>query len=162
MKTAIVYYSMLGNTDYAVNKIKNAVDCDVIRLTPEKAYPDKGFKKFLWGGKSAVMGEKPRLLPYRFEYDKYDRVIFGTPVWASSFAPPLRTFIEENRGGLKGKDFSLIMCCSGGGTDKVTEKLKKALGVDSLTAQVTLIDPKDKPSEENERKIKEFITELKG
>ena len=29
-----------------------------------KAYPTKGFRKFLWGGKSAVMAEKPKLLPF--------------------------------------------------------------------------------------------------
>ncbi|MDO5390117.1 MAG: hypothetical protein Q4F24_03355 [Eubacteriales bacterium] len=31
-----------------------------------KAYPDKGAKRFIWGGMSAVMGEKPALHPYEF------------------------------------------------------------------------------------------------
>ena len=52
MKTAIVYYSMGGNTAYIAARIakKLAANVDVIELTPVKAYPDKGFKKFLWGG----------------------------------------------------------------------------------------------------------------
>jgi len=63
----------------------------------KKAYPNRGAKKFLWGGKSAVMREKPKLLPYEFKAEQYDTVIMGTPVWASSFAPPIRTFVQENK-----------------------------------------------------------------
>ena len=52
MKTAIVYYSMLGNTDYAAGKIAEELrkggEVDLIRIEPEQAYPDKGAKKFLW------------------------------------------------------------------------------------------------------------------
>ena len=92
MKTAIIYYSMLGNTEYVVEQIKSCLDdvqdIDVIRIEPQKAYPDKGAMKFFWGGKSAVMGEKPKLVPYEFDVEKYDRIIIGTPVWASNFAPP--------------------------------------------------------------------------
>ena len=93
MKTAIVYYSMSGNTKYVADKIadgiKNSGEVDIIRIEPKKAYPDKGAKKFFWGGKSAVMGETPALQPYEFNLEKYDRIIFGTPVWASTFVPPL-------------------------------------------------------------------------
>ncbi|MBR1929909.1 MAG: hypothetical protein IJ833_00290 [Lachnospiraceae bacterium] len=42
------------------------------------------------------MGETPALQPYEFNIEKYDRIIFGTPVWASTFVPPLRTFINDN------------------------------------------------------------------
>lgn len=36
---------------------------------------DKGAKKFLWGGGSAVMGEKPILKPYEFDGSKYDEIM---------------------------------------------------------------------------------------
>ena len=93
MKTAIVYYSMSGNTKYVADKIAEKLGADIIRIEPVKAYPDEGAKKFIWGGKSAVMGEKPVLQPYEFSLEKYDRIILGTPVWASTFTPPVRTFI---------------------------------------------------------------------
>ena len=47
MKTAIVYYSMSGNTKYAADKIAEKIEADIIRIEPEKAYPDKGAKKFI-------------------------------------------------------------------------------------------------------------------
>ena len=57
MKTLIVYYSLEGNTQYAAERIAGRIGADVLRLVPKKAYHDKGFAKFFWGGKSAVMGE---------------------------------------------------------------------------------------------------------
>lgn len=115
MRIAIVYYSMSGNTKYVANKIADGIkasgEVDIIRIEPRKAYPDKGAKKFIWGGKSAVMGEAPALQPYEFNIEKYDRMIFGTPVWASTFAPPLRTFINENP-GVKDKKIAVFTCFS--------------------------------------------------
>ena len=67
MKTAIVYYSMSGNVEQTANAVADAIGADLIRLQPEKAYPDKGAKKFLWGGKSALMGETPTLQSYTFD-----------------------------------------------------------------------------------------------
>ena len=67
MKTLIVYYSLEGNTQYAAERIAAAIGAETLRLTPEKAYPDSGFKKYFWGGKSAVMAETPKLQPYEFD-----------------------------------------------------------------------------------------------
>ena len=62
MRTAIVYYSMSGNTEFVADKIAKNIDADVIRIQPVKEYPNQGVRKFIWGGKSAVMGDKPKLL----------------------------------------------------------------------------------------------------
>ena len=51
-------------------------------------------------------------------------------------------------------------CQSGAGAEKAFAKLKDALGVQELAAELILIDPKAKPSEENERKIKQFCEKL--
>ena len=150
---------MSGNTEYVVSKME-ALGADVLRIAPEKAYPDKGAKKFLWGGKSAVMGDTPKLQPYSFNADEYDLIIFGTPVWASSITPPLRTFITENKEKLKNKRFAVFTCYSGGGAEKAIQKLKKLLEIESFEAELILTDPKDKPKAEDDAKIREFSTGL--
>ena len=61
MKTMIVYYSLEGNTEFAAEKIAAKLGADLLRIQPVKAYPSGGFRKFLWGGKSAVMAETPKL-----------------------------------------------------------------------------------------------------
>ena len=159
MKTLIVYYTLEGNTHYAAKKIASLLDADMLRIRPVKTYPRKGFRKFLWGGKSAVMAETPELEPYTFDASAYDRIVFGFPVWAGNVTPPLRTFIKEN--DLSGKRFAAFACQSGAGAEKAFEKLKTALGIRELDAELVLIDPKTKPDPINEKKISGFCGKLK-
>lgn len=158
---AIVYYSMSGNTDYVANYIANKIEADLIKIVPQKEYPNKGLRKFLWGGKSAVMGDTPKLEDYEFDSDRYDCIIFGTPVWASSFTPPIRTFIKDNKDKLAGKKIAVFICCMGGGADKTIEKLKKYLEINEFKAELILIDPKDKQSDEKNKQIEEFCKKLR-
>ena len=159
-KTLIVYYSLEGNTKYAAERIASELGADTLRIRPKRAYPKRGFRKFIWGGKSAVMAETPELLPYQFSADGYDRIIIGFPVWAGNVTPPIRTFLKEN--DLEGKRIAAFACQSGSGAEKAFGKLKAALGIEKLEAELILIDPKAKPSEENERKIKEFCEGLRA
>ena len=77
MTTLIVYYSMGGNTEWTARKIAEELGAEMLRLEPVKAYPDSGFAKFFWGGKSAVMAEKPELRPYKCQQGRYDIILFG-------------------------------------------------------------------------------------
>ena len=156
MKTAIIYYSMGGNTAWAAGKISEGLDADLIEIRPVKAYPDKGFRKFLWGGKSAMMAETPELEPYTFDAGKYDRIVIGFPVWAGNMAPPVRTFVTENREALSGKRIFAFACQSGTGAEKAFEKLRMCIGAEKLAGTMILIDPKTRPKQDNERKIGEF------
>lgn len=157
MKALIVYYSMSGNTEYAAGRMAERLGADLLRLEPVKEYPDSGFRKFFWGGKSAVMAEKPALKPYRFEADGYDTVIFGFPVWAGNIAPPIRTFISENE--MKASKYTAFACQSGSGAEKAFGKLKACLGHD-LVETLVLIDPKDKPDPAKDLQIDAFCDAL--
>ncbi len=161
MSTAIVYYSLNGNTDYAAKEIAKRLSADCIRLEPEKAYPTSGFAKFFKGGGSAVMGEKPALKPYTFDAAAYDTIVFGFPVWAARVTPPLRTFAEDQKTALAGKRIAAFACQSGNGAQKAFPKLKEALGITDFVAELVLIDPKDKPSDDNAGKIDAFCETLK-
>lgn len=158
MKTLIVYYSLEGNTEYAAKEIAAALHADTLCLVPVKAYPTGKVSKFFWGGKSAVMSEAPALEPYAADPADYERIIFGSPVWASNFAPPLRSFIREN--DLKGKRFAAFACQGGNGAEKAFGKLKAELGISELDAELILIDPKAKPDRENAEKMQAFCRKL--
>ncbi len=162
MKTLIVFFSLEGNTEYVANRMKEKLGADLLRLVPKKAYHDKGFAKFFWGGKSAVMAEKPELEGYEVDLSLYERIVFGFPVWASNFTPPIRTFIEDNKDGLSGKRFAAFACQSGAGAEKALAKLAKAVGVDDFELKEVFIDPKDKKSDETDAKIDAFCEGLMG
>ena len=85
MKAIVVYYSMSGNMKQVAESVASKLSADVLALHPVKAFPDKGAKKFLWGGRSAVMGSKPKLQPYIFNGKKYDTVIFVRYTLAVSY-----------------------------------------------------------------------------
>ena len=157
MSTLIVYYSMGGNTAWAAERMAERIGADTLRLEPVKAYPDKGVRKFLWGGKSAVMAERPVLKHYSFEAEKYDRIIFGFPVWAGNMAPLLRTFIRDNE--LKASRYAAFACQSGSGAEKAFGKLRECLGKD-LEKTLVLIDPKDRPDPAKELQLDEFCDSL--
>ncbi len=156
MKDLIVYYSLEGNTEYVAGKISAATGADVVKLVPVKAYPDKGFAKFFWGGKSAVMAEKPELEDISADLSLYDRIIFGFPVWASNFAPPIRSFILENAEKLKGKKFAAYACQGGAGGEKALDKLAKCLGIEEFEHTAVFNDPKAKQSEDTDTQIDTF------
>ncbi|MBO4864644.1 MAG: flavodoxin [Eubacterium sp.] len=154
MKSIVVYYSLEGNTKYAAEKIAEMIGADLLELKPVKDYPTGKVSKFFWGGKSAVMAETPDLEPYEFDKDLYERIIIGFPIWASNITPPIRTFIKEN--DIRDKKIAVFACQGGSGAEKAFEKLKAFIGVDSFEKEMILIDPKRRPSEENENKIEEF------
>lgn len=162
MKTAVVYYSMSGNTEWAAGEAAAGMEADLIEIRPVKAYPDRGFRKFFWGGKSAVMAEAPKLEPYAFDPEKYDRIVIGFPVWAGTMAPPVRTFALEQKEAIRGKQVAAFACQSGSGGEKALEKLRECLGCPGFAASMVLIDPKDRPKEENSRKIAEFRAKLRS
>ena len=156
MKTAIVYYSMNGNTAMVAKKLADDLSADLIEIKPETAYPDKGFKKFLWGGKAAVMAETPKLMPYQFCADDYQQVVIGFPVWAGNITPPVRTFLLEHQQALKEKRIAAFACQSGSGAEKAFGKLVGCIGQVSLTATMVLIKPKP----DTDQRLEEFRGKL--
>ncbi len=160
MKTAVVYYSLQGNIRYVAEKTAGELGADLIELVPVKAYPDKGMIKFIWGGSAVTFKRKPKLEPYHFDPADYELVILATPVWAGTFTPPLRTFLEDN--DLTGKKIAVIVSSAGGDPSKCIEALKVSAKADTLVAQLSLVDPKSAPSEEKEQKICGFIKEIQA
>lgn len=159
MKALIVYYSLEGNTDLIAKRIAAETNADLLRLIPKKEYPSGGFKKYFWGGKSVVFGDKPDLEKYQVDLNKYDKIIIGTPIWAGSYTPPIKTFLSDNK--LENKEIYLYACHLGGGALKCFTKLKDELKGNKFIATADFLDPKSKGSNNVEEQIKEFCRKIK-
>ena len=155
MKTAVVYYSLTGNTAWTAGQIADTLDADLIGLRPQKPYPDRGFRKFLRGGRSAIKGECPPLESYAFDAGLYELVVLCTPLWAGRIAPPLRTFLTEQAAALAGKRFAFVVCCGGGKEEKSIAQLRELSGAEP-EAVACLVDPKKRPSQDNDSRLAEF------
>ena len=120
MKTLVVYYSLEGNTKILASKIAETLNADIIELKTSKQYPSEGFKKYVFGGKSVVFGEKPKLTNTGIDLSLYDTIVIGTPIWASNFTPPIKSFISEYK--IQGKRIALFACHRGGRSRKMLFK----------------------------------------
>ena len=158
MKSIVVYFSMDGNSQYVAEKIQKYIGAETLRLEPIKAYPKGNASKYFWGGKSVVFGEQPQLVPYNFAPADYDVIIIGTPVWAGSFTPPIKTFIRDN--DLSKKKIALYACNSGGSAEKCFDKLRKELPDCDVIATLELANPGSNQREENVLKIEKFCNSI--
>ena len=160
MKAAVVYFSLEGNTKHVAEKIGKELDADVIPLIPVKAYPTGNSSKYFWGGKSATFKEKPKLQPYRFNAKDYDVIVLGTPIWAGTFAPPLRTFLRDNK--LEETRVALFACCSGGATEKGFMQLGGEMPRSTVISTLRLVDPLKGENPGTDREIHAFCDKVRG
>lgn len=154
MKAIIIYFSLEGNTKFVAEKINKQTDARILRLNPLKDYPTGKVSKFFWGGKSVVFGDKPKLESYHFDKEDYDVIIIGTPIWAGSYTPPIKTFLSEN--DLSGKKIALFVCQQGNDASKCFDKFKKELPDCEIVDTLALIDPGKNKTNENQLQIDTF------
>jgi flavodoxin len=96
MESIIIFYSLDGNTRKLARKLAESLSADILELRPQKEIDSRTSTKYLFGGRQAIMRTRPPLEPYTFNDARYDLIIIGTPVWALTYAPPLRTFLSSH------------------------------------------------------------------
>ncbi|WP_085834061.1 flavodoxin family protein [Clostridium merdae] len=157
MAALVVYFSFEGNTKLIAKTIAETVGADLTELKTSKEYPKQGFQKFFWGGKSVLFGEKPELTNDPIDLSRYDTIILGTPVWAGSFAPPLKTFFSKYQ--ITGKRIALFASHGGGGAKKCMATIKATIPNNDFIGEIDFQDPKKHP-EENAAKAVEWAQKL--
>lgn len=149
MKILVVYYSLTGNTKLIAQAIASELRADILEIkTEEDLIKKKRFFKYFWGGKKVVMRECPKINKINKPSNDYDLIFLGTPVWAFSFTPPIRTFLKENK--ISGKKI-VLFCCHGGRKSKVFDNLRKELAGNKFLGEKDFLEPKN----EVEKNIKE-------
>lgn len=96
MKALVLYYSYEGNTEFIAEAIAEALNAPVIRIHPTKDLTSTGFGKYVWGGGQVVMGIKPKLEPIECNLNDFDVIFLGSPIWAGTYTPPIKTLLEDN------------------------------------------------------------------
>lgn len=156
MKKLIVYYSYEGSTEYYAKALSEHLEADLLSLKPVKEKTSKGFTKFIWGGFQAMMKQKPDLEPYEFRASEYETIIFGTPVWAGTYTPPLRTFFENE--DIVGKKVAFFYT-NQGGEGKVKEQFEEVLSENHILGSIGIVTRKTK-KEDNLARIIQWADHL--
>lgn len=122
-KILILYYSYEGSTKQLAQAIATNLSVDIEPITPVTEQIVKtGLSKYLWGGRQVLMKAKPAIEPLTVDIADYDFILIGSPVWAGTFAPPIRTLFDQP--ALVGKSIACFFTHKGG-PGKVVAKAKQ-------------------------------------
>lgn len=101
-KTLVVYYCATGNTEEAANLIAQETNGDLFELEPVEPYSDGDLN---WSDENSRVvyehdhedARNVELVSTTVEnWDEYDRVFIGYPLWWQIAAWPVNSFVENN------------------------------------------------------------------
>lgn len=101
-KTLVVYYSATGSTEKVANYIKSAANADIFELVPVDEYSSADLN---WTDESSRVNDEHENESKRDvklenttvpNFDKYDTVFIGYPIWWGIAAWPVNSFIKNN------------------------------------------------------------------
>ncbi|MFO7678151.1 MAG: flavodoxin [Thermoplasmatota archaeon] len=153
----VVYYSYEGNTRFIAQCIAEEINADMLGLKPVKEMNSKGFFKYFWGGKKVVFKQKPELLAFDKNPNEYDIIFIGTPVWALTFTPAIRTFFSTIH--LKNKKIALF-CCHEGSMGKTLNNMTHHVSDNDIVGVNDFFNPLKDMREQNKKKAKKWAGEI--
>lgn len=156
-KTLVVYYSYEGSTRAIAQTIAQALDAEILECRPVKDISSKGLMKYVWGGRQVIFKTRPQLETFEKNPGNYDTVIIGTPVWAFSYAPAIRSFLSQ--ANLTNKKIG-VFCCHEGTKGKTLANLKKGLSDNTIIGENDFLNVV-KNKQENITKAKTWASNLK-
>lgn len=115
MKILVVYYSRDGHTRNVAKEISSTLAADIEEIREIKRR--KGILGWLSAGSDALWRRLVTIEYSMIDPANYDLVIIGTPVWAWTMAPGVRSWLKKHGKSLKKVIFFATM---GGSGDKRT------------------------------------------
>ncbi|MCC8152257.1 MAG: hypothetical protein LIO96_12630 [Lachnospiraceae bacterium] len=94
MKTFIAYFSLSGVTKAAAERIQSLAGGDLFEIKEKKNYGSYA-KAIAIGGKEIATRELPEIITHVENFDSYDRILLGFPVWYGTFPRLILTFAAE-------------------------------------------------------------------
>lgn len=134
-KTLVVYYSYTNNVERIVTELRNQIDADVVEIEPAEKGLDYAANNYAIGSAliSAIRNNPddassyPAIDPVNVNFDEYDMIIIGTPLWWSNMAAPLQTFLFHNGAKMAGKNIGLIVSSASSGISGVEGDAKRLI-----------------------------------
>lgn len=101
-KTLVVYYSAQGHTEEVANKIANNLGADVLEIVPVNEYSSEDLDWTDSNSRVSREYEDESLRNVELtsitvdNWDEYDTVLIGYPIWWGIAAWPVDTFVKAN------------------------------------------------------------------
>ncbi len=147
MKTLIAYFSHTGKTRKAAELIQSACEGKLFEITGEKKY-GVYVKACALAAKEIATGECPAMTSSMTDFDSYDRIVLGFPLWYGSYPHIVQTFL--NTYDCSGKDVYPFCTSTSSGPEKAAKNLAAALP--NATVHPTL-----RITDQGKNEIKEWL-----
>lgn len=131
-KTLVVYYSATGNTEEAANYIAAATGADTLELVPVEPYTDEDLNYNDDSSRVVYEHDNPDARDVELvestvaDWESYDTVFIGYPIWWGIAAWPVDGFIEAN--DFTGKTVIPFCTSASSGLGESGELLAEAAG----------------------------------
>jgi len=112
MSTAILYYSLSGNTKAYAEKIAAETGAELFEIREVKKR--NGFAAFFPGVFHARGFKRSAILPFETDLAVFDEIVVMGPIWAGCPAPAVNSAIDQLPAG---KAVSLVCTSGRGGFD---------------------------------------------
>ena len=156
MKSLIVYYSRTGTTKKVADKLADKLKADKEEIIDFKNR--KGAVGYIIGGKDAMTKKLTKINELKKNPENYDLLIIGTPVWAFTMAPAIRTFLIKIKD--YNKKIALFFTAGSSGMKKTLTQMKELLPKSKLTATLALTTS-EVVNKGYDKKLDIFIKNLK-
>lgn len=155
-KALVVYYSRTGNTRKIAGHIAEELGARLEQVVDINARPG------IWGFFRAGMHARSKRLTHiqklQYRPRDYDLVIVGTPVWAWTMTPGIRTYLERHKDTLPEK-MAFFATAGGGALDKTLDEMAR---VSEREPVATLgLTAKQVHDDAFEEQLREFLDTLR-
>lgn len=137
----VLFTSRSGNTEQIANEIRNQLDCDILEVEPEVAF-EEDYNAMLERAREELdaiqQGDYPAVKTLMEDFDGYDLVLVGYPIWYGSMATTMQSFLHSHSSKLQGKRIALF-ATSGGSGISTSVREATSLCPDSEILEQTLL-----------------------
>ena len=100
------------------------------------------------------MTKNPELEEYNIDLSKYDNIIIGLPCWFGTYAPPINTFLSDNK--MKNKNIYLLVC-NGGNLRNTWKNYEEILKENNIVSKLDIVYPIKNGIEAAKKRTNEWI-----
>ena|SRR3989344_9573720 len=153
MKALVVYYSRTGTTRKVAEAIASGLKAHNEEIIDKK--DRKGPIGYVIAGKDASQAKGTDISEQKHDLKDHDTIIIGTPIWAWTITPAIRTYLEKNKDVLKKKKLGFYCTMGGSGDKKAFAEMERIIGA-KPKATLTLLT-REVVKGEYEEKVEKFL-----
>ncbi len=154
----VAYYSWSGNTKALAEKIGAGTGGELFEIVPADPYPTEYGECTERAKREQQEGVRPALKAKPENIAEYDVVFVGSPNWWGSYAPPIRTLLDDP--AFAGKTVVPFFTHGGGGMQRCESDMRKQLDGKSNVLKALTVSGSSADGSRAQRAVDAWLREI--